>query len=114
MNYREIASESTTYRKGLGHLRRYSLIGLLVVTVWVVRHRSATRSCRPSRASFPARFCTPTKFPLDPDEGGERPMVLTAGEASYAADQGVAQTDQRGSHHDLQDGSRWPSMHVRG
>src|SRR5258708_12116012 len=72
--------------KALATFGAIALIVLLVVTVWVVRHRSATQILQTVAGVVPGTLLHAHNFHWTQMKPGERQWVLTAGEASYAAD----------------------------
>ena len=63
-----------------------ALIILLVVTVWVVRHRSAAQVLETVAGLVPGTLLRAHNFHWTQMKAGERQWVLTAGEADYSAD----------------------------
>jgi LPS export ABC transporter protein LptC len=72
--------------KALATFGAIALIGLLAVTVWVVRHRSATQVLQTVAGVVPGTLLHAHNFHWTQMKAGERQWVLSAGEASYAAD----------------------------
>src|SRR5258708_17436797 len=72
--------------KALATFGAIALIVLLVVTVWVVRHRSATQILQTVAGVVPGTLLHAHNFHWTQMKAGERQWVLTAGEASYSAD----------------------------
>jgi len=63
-----------------------ALIILLIATVWVVRHRSATQALETAGGLVPGTLLRAHNFHWTQMKAGERQWVLTAGEADYSAD----------------------------
>jgi LPS export ABC transporter protein LptC len=63
-----------------------ALIVLLVATVWIVRHRSATQVLQTAAGLVPGTLLRAHNFHWTQMKAGERQWVLTAGEADYSAD----------------------------
>jgi LPS export ABC transporter protein LptC len=59
---------------------------LLVATVWIVRHRSATQVLQTVAGIVPNTLLHAHNFHWTQMKAGEREWVLTAGEASYSSD----------------------------
>src|SRR6202158_236650 len=72
--------------KALATFGAIALIGLLVVTVWVVRHRSATQVLQAVAGVVPGTLLHAHNFHWTQMKAGERQWVLSAGEARYSAD----------------------------
>jgi LPS export ABC transporter protein LptC len=72
--------------KALASFGAIALIVLLVVTVWVVRHRSATQVLQTVAGIVPGTLLHAHNFHWTQMKAGERQWVLTAGEASYSTD----------------------------
>jgi LPS export ABC transporter protein LptC len=63
-----------------------ALIVLLVATIWIVRHRSATQVLQTAAGLVPGTLLRAHNFHWTQMKAGERQWVLTAGEADYSAD----------------------------
>ena len=63
-----------------------ALVILLVATVWIVRHRSATQVLQTAAGLVPGTLLRAHNFHWTQMKAGERQWVLTAGEADYSAD----------------------------
>lgn len=63
-----------------------ALAVLLIATVWIVRHRSATQVLQTVAGIVPGTLLDAHNFHWTQMKAGEREWVLTAGEASYAKD----------------------------
>jgi LPS export ABC transporter protein LptC len=63
-----------------------ALVVLLVATVWIVRHRSATQVAQTAAGLVPGTLLRAHNFHWTQMKAGERQWVLTAGEADYSAD----------------------------
>jgi LPS export ABC transporter protein LptC len=63
-----------------------ALVVLLVATVWIVRHRSATQVLQTAAGLVPGTLLRAHNFHWTQMKAGERQWVLTAGEADYSAD----------------------------
>ena len=63
-----------------------ALVVLLVSTVWIVRHRSATQVLQTAAGLVPGTLLRAHNFHWTQMKAGERQWVLTAGEADYSAD----------------------------
>ena len=63
-----------------------ALVGLLVATIWIVRHRSATQVLQTAAGLVPGTLLRAHNFHWTQMKAGERQWVLTAGEADYSAD----------------------------
>jgi LPS export ABC transporter protein LptC len=72
--------------KALAGFGAVALIVLLVATVWIVRHRSATQVMRTAAGLVPGTLLRAHNFHWTQMKAGERQWVLTAGEADYSAD----------------------------
>jgi LPS export ABC transporter protein LptC len=72
--------------KALASFGAIALIVLLVVTVWVVRNRSATQVLQTVAGLVPGTLLHAHNFHWTQMKAGEREWVLTAGEASYSTD----------------------------
>jgi len=63
-----------------------ALVGLLVATIWIVRHRSAEQVLQTAAGLVPGTPLRAHNFHWTQMKAGERQWVLTAGEADYSAD----------------------------
>jgi LPS export ABC transporter protein LptC len=72
--------------KALAGFGAVALIVLLVATVWIVRHRSATQVMQTAAGLVPGTLLRAHNFHWTQMKAGERQWVLTAGEADYSAD----------------------------
>jgi LPS export ABC transporter protein LptC len=63
-----------------------ALVILLVATIWIVRHRSATQVLQTAAGLVPGTLLRAHNFHWTQMKAGERQWVLTAGEADYSAD----------------------------
>jgi LPS export ABC transporter protein LptC len=63
-----------------------ALVILLVATVWIVRHRTATQVLQTAAGLVPGTLLRAHNFHWTQMKAGERQWVLTAGEADYSAD----------------------------
>ena len=63
-----------------------ALVVLLVATIWIVRHRSATQVLQTAAGLVPGTLLRAHNFHWTQMKAGERQWVLTAGEADYSAD----------------------------
>ena len=63
-----------------------ALAVLLVSTIWIVRHRSATQVLQTAAGLVPGTLLRAHNFHWTQMKAGERQWVLTAGEADYSAD----------------------------
>lgn len=72
--------------KTLAAVGGLALIVLLVATIWVVRHRSATQVIETAAGLVPGTLLRAHNFHWTQMKAGERQWVLTAGEADYSAD----------------------------
>ena len=72
--------------KALAGFGAVALIVLLVATVWIVRHRSATQVVETAAGLVPGTLLRAHNFHWTQMKAGERQWVLTAGEADYSAD----------------------------
>jgi len=72
--------------KTLAGFGAVALIVLLVATVWIVRHRSATQVLQTAAGLVPGTLLRAHNFHWTQMKAGERQWVLTAGEADYSAD----------------------------
>jgi len=72
--------------KALAGFGAVALIVLLVATVWIVRHRSATQVLQTAAGLVPGTLLRAHNFHWTQMKAGERQWVLTAGEADYSAD----------------------------
>ena len=63
-----------------------ALLILLIATVWIVRHRSATQVLETAAGLVPGTLLRAHNFHWTQMKAGERQWVLTAGEADYSAD----------------------------
>src|SRR5258708_25409854 len=72
--------------KALATFGAIALIVLLVVTVWVVRHRSAAQVLQTVAGIVPGTLLHAHNFHWTQMKAGERQWVMTAGEASYSSD----------------------------
>lgn len=63
-----------------------ALAGLLVATIWIVRHRSAEQVLQTAAGLVPGTLLRAHNFHWTQMKAGERQWVLTAGEADYSAD----------------------------
>ena len=72
--------------KALAGFGAVALIVLLIATVWIVRHRSATQVLQTAAGLVPGTLLRAHNFHWTQMKAGERQWVLTAGEADYSAD----------------------------
>jgi LPS export ABC transporter protein LptC len=72
--------------KALATFGAIALIVLLLVTIWVVRHRSATQVLQTVAGIVPGTLLHAHNFHWTQMKAGERQWVMTAGEASYSSD----------------------------
>jgi LPS export ABC transporter protein LptC len=72
--------------KALAGFGAVALIVLLVATIWIVRHRSATQVMQTAAGLVPGTLLRAHNFHWTQMKAGERQWVLTAGEADYSAD----------------------------
>ncbi len=72
--------------KALAGFGAVALIVLLVATIWIVRHRSATQVLQTAAGLVPGTLLRAHNFHWTQMKAGERQWVLTAGEADYSAD----------------------------
>ena len=72
--------------KALAGFGAVALVVLLVATIWVVRHRSATQVLQTAAGLVPGTLLRAHNFHWTQMKAGERQWVLTAGEADYSAD----------------------------
>ena len=72
--------------KALAGFGAVALIVLLVATVWIVRHRSATQVLQTAAGLVPGTLLRAHNFHWTQMKAGKRQWVLTAGEADYSAD----------------------------
>ena len=72
--------------KALAGFGAVALVILLVATVWIVRHRSATQVVQTAAGLVPGTLLRAHNFHWTQMKAGERQWVLTAGEADYSAD----------------------------
>jgi LPS export ABC transporter protein LptC len=72
--------------KALAGFGALALVVLLVATIWVVRHRSATQVLQTAAGLVPGTLLRAHNFHWTQMKAGERQWVLTAGEADYSAD----------------------------
>ena len=72
--------------KALAGFGAIALVVLLVATVWIVRHRSATQVLQTAAGLVPGTLLRAHNFHWTQMKAGERQWVLTAGEADYSAD----------------------------
>jgi LPS export ABC transporter protein LptC len=72
--------------KLLASVGTVALVVLLVATVWIVRHRSATQMLQSAAGLVPGTLLRAHNFHWTQMKAGERQWVLTAGEADYSAD----------------------------
>lgn len=63
-----------------------ALVVLLVATIWIVRHRSATQVLQTAAGLVPGTLLRAHNFHWTQMKAGERQWVLTAVEADYSAD----------------------------
>ncbi len=75
--------------KALAGFGAVALIVLLIATVWIVRHRSATQVLQTAAGLVPGTLLRAHNFHWTQMKAGERQWVLTAGEAEYTADKTV-------------------------
>ena len=71
--------------KFLASFGAIALVVLLVATVWIVRHRSATQVLQTAAGLVPGTLLRAHNFHWTQMKAGERQWVLTAGEADYSA-----------------------------
>jgi LPS export ABC transporter protein LptC len=72
--------------KALAGFGVIAVVVLLVVTVWIVRHRSAAQVVQTAAGLVPGTLLRAHNFHWTQMKAGERQWVLTAGEADYSAD----------------------------
>lgn len=72
--------------KALAGFGAVALAVLLITTVWIVRHRSATQVLQSVAGIVPGTLLHAHNFHWTQMKAGEREWVLTAGEASYSTD----------------------------
>ncbi|MGA7872660.1 MAG: LPS export ABC transporter periplasmic protein LptC [Candidatus Binatus sp.] len=72
--------------KALAGFGAVALVVLLVATVWIVRHRSATQVLQTAAGLVPGTLLRAHNFHWTQMKAGERQWVLTAREADYSAD----------------------------
>ena len=72
--------------KTLAGFGAVALIILLIATIWIVRHRSATQVLETAAGLVPGTLLRAHHFHWTQMKAGERQWVLTAGEADYSAD----------------------------
>jgi len=72
--------------KALAGFGAIALVVLLIATVWIVRHRSATQVLQTAAGLVPGTLLRAHNFHWTQMKAGERQWVLTAGEADYSAD----------------------------
>jgi len=72
--------------KALAGFGAVALVVLLIATVWIVRHRSATQVIQTAAGLVPGTLLRAHNFHWTQMKAGERQWVLTAGEADYSAD----------------------------
>lgn len=72
--------------KALAGFGAVTLFILLIATVWIVRHRSATQVLQTAAGLVPGTLLRAHNFHWTQMKAGERQWVLTAGEADYSAD----------------------------
>jgi LPS export ABC transporter protein LptC len=72
--------------KALAGFGAIALAVLLIATVWIVRHRSATQVLQTVAGIVPGTLLHAHNFHWTQMKAGEREWVLTAGEASYSTD----------------------------
>ena len=72
--------------KALAGFGALALVVLLVATIWIVRHRSATQVLQTAAGLVPGTLLRAHNFHWTQMKAGERQWVLTAGEADYSAD----------------------------
>ncbi|MGH7917680.1 MAG: hypothetical protein ACREQE_09440, partial [Candidatus Binataceae bacterium] len=62
-----------------------ALTAILIVTVWVVRHRSVGETLQRAAGMMPGALLHAHNFHWTQMKGGQRQWVLTARDANYAA-----------------------------
>jgi len=72
--------------KLLASVGTVALVVLLIATVWIVRHRSASQLLQTAAGLVPGTLLRAHNFHWTQMKAGERQWVLTAGEADYSAD----------------------------
>jgi LPS export ABC transporter protein LptC len=72
--------------KALALFGTVAVAAILIVTVWVVRHRSAGPVLHKAAGMMPGALLHAHNFHWTQMKGGERQWVLTAKDANYAAD----------------------------
>jgi LPS export ABC transporter protein LptC len=72
--------------KALAGFGAIALVVLLIATIWIVRHRSATQVLQTAAGLVPGTLLRAHNFHWTQMKSGERQWVLTAGEADYSAD----------------------------
>jgi LPS export ABC transporter protein LptC len=72
--------------KALAGFGVVAVVVLIVATVWIVRHRSATQVAQSAAGLVPGTLLRAHNFHWTQMKAGERQWVLTAGEADYSAD----------------------------
>jgi lipopolysaccharide export system protein LptC len=72
--------------KALAGIGAVALIALLGVTIWVVQHRDSAQALRKVAGLVPGALLHAHNFHWTQMKAGERQWVLTARDASYAAD----------------------------
>jgi|SRR5215469_3277167 len=72
--------------KALASFGAVALIALLVVTVWVVRHRTPVQIAQTAAGMLPGSLLHAHNFHWTQMKAGERQWELTASDASYAND----------------------------
>lgn len=72
--------------KALAGFGAVALVVLIVATVWIVRHRSATQVLQTAAGLVPGTLLRAHNFHWTQMKAGERQWVLSAGEADYSAD----------------------------
>ena len=72
--------------KALAGFGAVALVVLLIATIWIVRHRSATQVLQTAAGLVPGTLLRAHNFHWTQMKAGERQWVLTAGEADYSAD----------------------------
>lgn len=72
--------------KALAGFGAVALVVLIVATVWIVQHRSATQVLQTAAGLVPGTLLRAHNFHWTQMKAGERQWVLSAGEADYSAD----------------------------
>ena len=72
--------------KALAGFGAAALVVLLIATIWIVRHRSASQVLQTAAGLVPGTLLRAHNFHWTQMKAGERQWVLSAGEADYSAD----------------------------